>query len=147
MWQIDSVTPDKCNYNCDNLASCACGLVYGDYKCVCPKGYSGSGYVGECNGKKEFTWLSFLESPYCCKTCFNEKARWEVLKWHRSYLIQDLTEVPEQIWLLNLWIFYKKIINFNGQAFRLHPRRVVFIAKSILYFTLIIFFWHSQLLT
>ena len=64
MWQIDSVTPDKCNYNCDNLASCACGLVYGDYKCVCPKGYSGSGYVGECNGKKEFTWLSFLESPH-----------------------------------------------------------------------------------
>ena len=56
MWEIDDVTPDKCNYNCDKLATCACGLVYGDYKCACPKGYSGSGFVNECHGEKEFTF-------------------------------------------------------------------------------------------
>ena len=42
---------DKCDNNCDDLAACACGLVYGDYKCACPKGYSGSGEVGQCTGK------------------------------------------------------------------------------------------------
>ena len=56
MWEIDDVTPDKCNYNCDNLATCACGLVYGDYNCACPKGYSGSGFENECHGEKEFTF-------------------------------------------------------------------------------------------
>ena len=45
VWQTQNVTADKCNNNCHPDADCACGLVYGDYKCACPKGYSGSGYI------------------------------------------------------------------------------------------------------
>lgn len=68
MWQIESVTADKCNNNCDDLATCACGLVYGDYKCACPKGYAGSGYVGECDGKKVVTLFTYLlGNTYCSK--------------------------------------------------------------------------------
>ena len=51
VWQTKQVTADKCNNNCDPLAYCSCGLVYGDYKCSCPKGYAGSGNVGQCQSK------------------------------------------------------------------------------------------------
>ena len=43
---------DKCDNTCDASATCACGLVYGDYKCACPKGYYGSGFVGQCTRKQ-----------------------------------------------------------------------------------------------
>ena len=42
---------EKCNNNCDVVAACSCGLVYGDYKCACPKGMYGSGVKGDCKGK------------------------------------------------------------------------------------------------
>ncbi|KAJ7352842.1 hypothetical protein OS493_033384 [Desmophyllum pertusum] len=51
VWQVDGVDPSECNNNCDVKAQCACGLVYGDYKCGCFKGYAGSGLVGQCHGK------------------------------------------------------------------------------------------------
>ena len=51
LWQTQDVDADKCDNTCDALAACACGLVYGDYKCACPKGFAGSGVVGDCNGK------------------------------------------------------------------------------------------------
>ena len=50
-WQTTTVSPSKCNNNCDQIAACACGLVYGDYKCACPTGMAGSGYVGQCTRK------------------------------------------------------------------------------------------------
>ena len=56
VWQTKTVTPDKCNNNCDPIAICACGLVYGDYKCACPMGYAGSGVVGHCNSKLVNGW-------------------------------------------------------------------------------------------
>ena len=54
LWQTQDVDADKCDNTCDALAACACGLVYGDYKCACPKGFAGSGVVGDCNGKWQF---------------------------------------------------------------------------------------------
>ncbi|KAJ7352841.1 hypothetical protein OS493_033383 [Desmophyllum pertusum] len=42
VWQVDGVDPSKCNNNCDVKAECSCGLVYGDYKCGCFKGFAGS---------------------------------------------------------------------------------------------------------
>ena len=42
---------EKCNNNCDIVAACSCGLVYGDYKCACPKGMYGSGVKGDCERK------------------------------------------------------------------------------------------------
>ena len=51
LWQTQDVDANKCDNTCDALAACACGLVYGDYKCACPKGYAGSGVVGDCTGK------------------------------------------------------------------------------------------------
>lgn len=52
LWQTQDVDADKCDNSCDALAACACGLVYGDYKCACPKGYYGSGDVGQCTRKQ-----------------------------------------------------------------------------------------------
>ena len=37
--------------SCDNIADCACGLLSGKYKCSCPKGLYGSGYIGDCHGR------------------------------------------------------------------------------------------------
>ena len=51
LWQTKDVGGEKCSNNCDQVAKCACGLVYGDYKCACPKGYAGSGRAGQCAGK------------------------------------------------------------------------------------------------
>ena len=31
------------------MAICACHLTYATYQCLCPKGYGGSGTVGQCN--------------------------------------------------------------------------------------------------
>lgn len=52
-WQFDGVTNDKCKNQCDLSlnASCTCGLVYGDYKCACPRGFYGSGKIGDCKRK------------------------------------------------------------------------------------------------
>ena len=66
-----------------------------------------------------------------CHREARQRSTWEGLKWHISK-IQDLTEVPEQVWLLNLWdAFHKRTkANFEHTVW-LHPRKVIFIAKSI----------------
>lgn len=50
-WETEDVEPSKCKNNCDSLAQCACGLVYGDYKCACKAGYYGTGETGQCFSK------------------------------------------------------------------------------------------------
>jgi len=50
-WETEKVTADKCGYKCDGKATCACGLVYGDYKCSCPLGMYGAGGSGDCTRK------------------------------------------------------------------------------------------------
>ena len=82
-WQTKTVSPSKCNNNCDPIAACACGLVYGDYKCACPTGMAGSGYVGQCtrkciDRKWRKIWLHRLDHHltfvclFCSCLCFAE---------------------------------------------------------------------------
>ena len=40
-----NVDSNKCNHNCDPVASCVCHLTSGSYECLCPKGYEGSGLL------------------------------------------------------------------------------------------------------
>ena len=43
-----------------------------------------------------------------------------------------LTEVPEQVWLLNLWDAFHKRTKANFEhAVWLHPRTIIFITQSI----------------
>ncbi|KAL9972183.1 hypothetical protein ACROYT_G018440 [Oculina patagonica] len=69
VWQTEDVSADKCNNNCDPLAACSCGLVYGDYKCSCPKGYYGSGEVGQCTACPPSTYKEFLGYQEDCTAC------------------------------------------------------------------------------
>lgn len=50
-WETVDLDPSMCDHKCDGQAKCACGLVYGDHKCACPAGMSGSGTRGDCKGK------------------------------------------------------------------------------------------------
>ncbi|KAJ7352850.1 hypothetical protein OS493_033392 [Desmophyllum pertusum] len=69
VWQVDGVDPSKCDNNCDVKAQCACGLVYGDYKCGCFKGYAGSGLVGQCHECTPSTYKDFDGYAPTCTAC------------------------------------------------------------------------------
>ncbi|XP_078371653.1 sushi, von Willebrand factor type A, EGF and pentraxin domain-containing protein 1-like [Oculina patagonica] len=70
VWQTEHVPNSKCNNNCDPIAAkCACGLVYGDYKCACSKGYAGSGVVGQCNECPPSTYKDFEGYAAKCTSC------------------------------------------------------------------------------
>ena len=63
------------------------------------------------------------------------KFPWEVHILGGTVDIQDLAEVPEQIWLLNLWdALYKRTKANFELAVWLHPRKVSFIALRIFYY-------------
>ncbi|KAK3730945.1 hypothetical protein QZH41_008843, partial [Actinostola sp. cb2023] len=42
-WQTANVDRSKCSNKCHAKAKCACGLVFGYYRCACPAGMAGSG--------------------------------------------------------------------------------------------------------
>ncbi|XP_074620011.1 sushi, von Willebrand factor type A, EGF and pentraxin domain-containing protein 1-like [Acropora palmata] len=69
LWQTQHVDASKCNGNCDSKAICACGLVYGDYKCACPRGYYGSGKVGQCTLCPVSTYKDFTGYADSCTAC------------------------------------------------------------------------------
>ncbi|XP_022781303.1 sushi, von Willebrand factor type A, EGF and pentraxin domain-containing protein 1-like [Stylophora pistillata] len=69
LWQTENVHTSKCNGNCDPKAYCSCGLVYGDYKCSCPAGHSGSGFVGQCKECPPSTYKTFLGYAPSCNAC------------------------------------------------------------------------------
>ena len=56
---------NKFNYSencCDTMASCTCGTYSGHYSCMCPVGYYGSGFSGNCqriNFNKIFYFCTF----------------------------------------------------------------------------------------
>ena len=53
------VDTSKCTVTngCDPLAFCGCGTVSGEYQCVCPTGYYGTGIPGHCY--REFSLCPF----------------------------------------------------------------------------------------
>ncbi|KAK3728579.1 hypothetical protein QZH41_011661 [Actinostola sp. cb2023] len=60
----------KCGASsCDLLAKCACGLLSGEYKCACPKGYYGSGYIGDCKPCPVSTYKPFAGHAKSCYEC------------------------------------------------------------------------------
>ncbi|XP_068719978.1 sushi, von Willebrand factor type A, EGF and pentraxin domain-containing protein 1-like [Montipora capricornis] len=69
LWETQDVDPSNCQNNCDVKATCACGLVNGDYKCACPLGYYGSGVVGQCILCPPSTYKDFSGHADSCTAC------------------------------------------------------------------------------
>ena len=106
-WQTKNVDASKCNNNCDRIAACACGLVYGDYKCACPTGMAGSGLVGQCSRKCidrkwRKIWLHRLHHQltfvcsFCSCHCFSESRSYTNRKFKviDDHLFEKVTSYP-----------------------------------------------------
>ncbi|KAK3701545.1 hypothetical protein QZH41_020532, partial [Actinostola sp. cb2023] len=66
VWETVNVDRSKCSNKCHAKAKCACGLVYGDYRCACPAGMAGSGANEGCRLCPHGT---YKERPGYAKTC------------------------------------------------------------------------------
>ncbi|KAK3736370.1 hypothetical protein QZH41_006145 [Actinostola sp. cb2023] len=69
VWETVDVDRSKCSNKCDAKAKCACGLVYGDYKCACPEGMAGSGANGDCKACPHGTYKKGEGYAKKCDKC------------------------------------------------------------------------------